>query len=196
MCKAENSRGGCVQDYTQILAHREGQIKANEARLGTLVAQHDELLSTLQERDITIGTQATSLAAADAKLLDAKTVMVDKERLEEQVVQQMDLINKQADELAVLQSTLQEREAQLSVSQVENGELQLKASISKAHRIMFDEAWIVETTHHRCRGTAPTDRDGQLLVALPGATLHPCIPCPPCAALRCPACFNTEAVVS
>lgn len=80
-----------VQDYTQILAHREGQIKASEARMGALVAQNEALTAAQRERDETITKQAASIAAYQAKLVDAQTVLSDKERLEEQVVSQMEV---------------------------------------------------------------------------------------------------------
>ena len=35
-----------VQDYTQILSHLDGQIKDNERRMGTLIAQNEAVLST------------------------------------------------------------------------------------------------------------------------------------------------------
>ena len=81
----------CVQDYTQILAHRETQIKENERKLGVLIAQNDALAAAQKERDATIAKHTAALAAADEKLEDARTVMVDKERLEEQVVSQMEV---------------------------------------------------------------------------------------------------------
>lgn len=68
---------------------------------------------------------------------------------------------------------LSERDASLAASQAENVDLVLKASISKAHRIMFDDPWIVETQHFRCKGPAPQDREGALLLALPGAQSCP-----------------------
>ena len=39
---SENS----LQDYTQILSHLDGQIKENERRMGTLIAQNEAVLST------------------------------------------------------------------------------------------------------------------------------------------------------
>jgi hypothetical protein len=95
---------------------------------------------------------------------------MDKERLEDQVVKQMEVINRQTEELTNLKDVLADKEAALTSSQVENLELLLKSSISKSHRIMFDDPWIVETTHHRCKGEVPSDREGQMLLALPGAS--------------------------
>jgi hypothetical protein len=80
-----------AQDYTQILAHREGQIKASEARLGTLVAQNEALAAAQKERDATVAKQAAAIAAYDERREDARTLLVDKERLEEQVAAQMEV---------------------------------------------------------------------------------------------------------
>ena len=85
-----------------------------------------------------------------------------------QAVRQMDAINRQTDELARLRDALSDREAALAVAQADNAELQLRASTSKQHCIMFADAWIIETTHHRLKGTLPLDREGASLLALPG----------------------------
>jgi hypothetical protein len=79
------------------------------------------------------------------------------------------VITRQTEELTALKALLAEKEAALAASLTENTDLVLRASIGKAHRIMFDDPWIVETTHHRCKGEAlPLDREGQTLLALPG----------------------------
>ena len=78
------------------------------------------------------------------------------------------MITRQAGELTHLKELLVERESSLAASQTESVDLALKASISKAHRIMFDDPWIVQTEHLRCKGAAPQDREGALLLALPG----------------------------
>lgn len=80
----------------------------------------------------------------------------------------MDTINRQTDELARLRDALAERETTLGVAQAENSELQLRASTTKHHCIIFGDAWIIETTHHRLKGTLPLDREGASLVAIPG----------------------------
>lgn len=87
-----------------------------------------------------------------------------------QAVRQMDTINRQTDELARLRDALTEREFSLAVAQADNSELQLRASTTKHHCIMFGDAWIVETTHHRLKGSLPLDREGAALLALPGVT--------------------------
>jgi DNA repair exonuclease SbcCD ATPase subunit len=162
-----------LQDYTHILAHREGQIKTNEARLGNLVAQNEALTAALAERDATIASLTASIKAYGEKLADAKSVLEDKERLEEQVVQQMEMIRRQTEELVHVKGLLEEQGAALSSSNERNLELQMRASISKEHRIMFDDPWIVETSRHRCKGDLPIDREGQMLLSLPGVP-HAC----------------------
>jgi hypothetical protein len=159
------------------LAHREGQIKTNEARLGTLVAQNEALTSTLAERDATIATLTTSIKAYGEKLADAKSVLEDKERLEEQVVQQMEIIKRQTEELMHLKGLHEEQVAALAEATEKNLELQMRASITKEHRIMFDDPWIVETSRYRCKGDLPVDREGQMLLSLPGACCMPFMHC-------------------
>lgn len=84
----------------------------------------------------------------------------------------MDTINRQTEELARLRDALAERESTLAVAQADNSELQLRASTTKNHCIMFGDAWIIETTHHRLKGPLPLDREGASLLAVPGALLN------------------------
>lgn len=100
-----------------------------------------------------------------------------------QAIKQMDTINRQTDELARLRDALAERETAIAVAQADNSELQLRASTTKQHCIMFSDAWIVETTHHRLKGSLPLDREGASLVAVPGVML---------AVLPIDASFSTE----
>ena len=158
-----------MQDYTHILAHREGQIKTNEARLGALVAQNEALTATVAERDATVAALSATVAEYGERLTDAASVLEDKERLEAQVIKQIELINRQTGELENVKGVLAEREAALAAATERGVELAMRASVTKEHRIIFDDPWIVETTHHRCKGDAPLDREGQLLLSLPGA---------------------------
>ena len=66
----------------------------------------------------------------------------------------MQVLVRQGEELKALQAQLAERDAALTTALTENVDLTLKASISKAHRIVFDDPWIVETQHFRCRGAS------------------------------------------
>lgn len=95
-------------------------------------------------------------------------MLSDKEQLEENAMKQLEVINRQAEELANLKEALAERDAALSASQSDNATLQLKASATKQHYIFFDEPWIVETTYHKLRGAVPCDREGHCLLALQG----------------------------
>ena len=99
--------------------------------------------------------------ATSARRLEPTLSAVDCRRVVQMLVQQ-------GEELKTLQARLTERDAALEKSLTENVDLTLKASIGKSHRIMFDDPWIVETQHFRCRGAQPLDRQGQLLLALPG----------------------------
>ena len=69
---------------------------------------------------------------------------------------------------ADLKEILAERDATLVSLRYDNSEFQLKASLTKDLRILFDEPWIVEMTHHRLKGELPVDREGHILIALPG----------------------------
>lgn len=140
-------------------------------RLGALAAQNDSLSTTLAEREANICLQQDTLEKYESKLQEAKTVLSDKEQLEENAMKQLEVINRQADELANLKESLAERDAALAASQSENAALQLKASTTKQHCIFFDEPWIVETTYHKLRGTVPSDREGHYLLALQGLIL-------------------------
>lgn len=99
-------------------------------------------------------------------------MLSDKEQLEENAMKQLEVINRQADELANIKESLADRDAALATSQSENAALQLKASTTKQHCIFFDEPWIVETTYHKLRGTVPSDREGHYLLALQGLLPH------------------------
>jgi DNA repair exonuclease SbcCD ATPase subunit len=136
--------------------------------MGALIAQNESLTATLQDRESTIAKQDETLKRYEAKLADAKTVLSDKEQLESQIVKQMDMINKQTEALATVKDLLSDRDAALATCQYENGELQLRASTTKQHCIIFDGPWILETTHHRLKGSLPQDREGQTLQALQG----------------------------
>jgi TolA-binding protein len=139
-----------------------------DCRLGALAAQNESLNTTISERDASIRQQQDTLEKYESKLQEAKTVLSDKQQLEESAMKQLEVINRQADELASLKEALAERDAALAASQSENAVLQLKASTTKQHCIFFDEPWIVENTHHKLRGTVPSDREGHYLVALQG----------------------------
>jgi DNA repair exonuclease SbcCD ATPase subunit len=139
-------------------------------RLGALAAQNEDLANKLQERDASIHKHQETLERYESKLQEAKTVLSDKEQLEEHAMKQLELINRQAEELAALKDTLAERDAALATSQSENAALILKASTTKQHCILFDEPWIIEITHHKLKGALPADREGQMLLALQGAS--------------------------
>ena len=142
-----------------------------DCSLGALAAQNDTLSTTLAERDVSIRQQQDTMEKYESKLQEAKTVLSDKEQLEENAMKQLEVINRQAEELASLKESLAERDAALAASQNENAALQLKASTTKQHCIFFDEPWIVETTYHKLRGTVPSDREGHYLLALQGLIL-------------------------
>jgi DNA repair exonuclease SbcCD ATPase subunit len=137
-------------------------------RLAALVTQNEALTAQVKERDGSIAALKSRINALDARLSDAATVLSDKERLEEQVIRQMDVVNKQASELENLREVLSARDTQLDTAQADIAELELKASRTKEHEIMFGEAWIVETSHHRLRGVQPQAREGQLFIAMHG----------------------------
>jgi hypothetical protein len=139
-------------------------------RLAALVSQNEALSGQVKERDANIGSLTARIGALDARLSDAATVLTDKERLEEQVVRQMDAVNSQAAELDMLRDALSTRDAQMEAAHGEISELELKASKTKEHDIMFGEPWIIENSHHRLHGAQPRSREGSVLVAMHGAS--------------------------
>jgi prefoldin subunit 5 len=123
------------------------------------VTQNEALTAQVKERDSSIAALKSRIRALDARLSDAATVLSDKERLEEQVIRQMDVINKQASELESLRQAITARDTQLDTAQADISELELKASQTKEHDIMFGEAWIIENSQAR---------EGQLFIAMHG----------------------------
>lgn len=142
-------------------------------RLTALIAQNEALASQVKARDAEIATLTHSVNTLQTRLGDAVTVLADKERLEEQVVRQLDAINGQAGRIAALQEALVERTTQLEELRATNSELVLQSSRTKEHDILFGEPWIIETSHHRLHGTRPRAREGNVLVAMHGAPAIP-----------------------
>ena len=78
---------------------------------------------------------------AQAKnLADAEEVLAEKNRLEEAVRRQHELIEKQAGELRLLKSQIRERDEALDRARATIDELQLRAAGGSALKILFGEA--------------------------------------------------------
>ncbi len=90
----------------------------------------------------------------------------DKENLEAAVRKQHDLIEKQSEELKALKRQMEERDGELSKARSTIEELVLKSNAATELKILFEEPWLVQTTHARLKGDVPLDREWNTLCAL------------------------------
>lgn len=90
----------------------------------------------------------------------------DKENLEDAVRKQHDLIEKQSEELKSLRRQMEERDSELNKARGSIEELTLKSSAATELKILFEEPWLVQTSHARLKGDVPVDREWNSLCAL------------------------------
>uniref|UniRef100_A0A7S3QQQ5 Fibronectin type-III domain-containing protein n=2 Tax=Dunaliella tertiolecta TaxID=3047 RepID=A0A7S3QQQ5_DUNTE len=181
--KAENERlqaeinkyrsrlGNATEDYADILEHRQEQIKAEEVKLRSMQAQVEKLDSELKQATEEVKNLKESNAAQAAKLEDASALLQDKENLEDAVRKQHDLIEKQSEELKYLRNKLEEQDKELNTARGQLEELTLKSSATTELKILFEEPWILQTSHARLRGDVPLDREAGSLCVLAGGKL-------------------------
>lgn len=90
----------------------------------------------------------------------------DKDNLEDAVRKQHDLIEKQSEELKSLRKQMEERDSELGKAKGLIEELTLKSSAATELKILFEEPWLVQTSHARLKGEVPVDREWNSLCAL------------------------------
>lgn len=160
-----------TDDYSDILEHRQEQIKTEESKLKQL-GQNVERLEQEIARNLEEIKALKDLNTAQAsRLSDASQMLTDKEILEDAVRKQHDLIEKQSEELKNLKKQIDEKDTTIGNNRNQIEELTLKASGETELKILFDEPWLVQTSHCRLKGELPNDREDNTLSALSGGKL-------------------------
>ncbi|WIA13348.1 hypothetical protein OEZ85_006930 [Tetradesmus obliquus] len=179
-CKAENDRllqeidnykariTNATQDYVDILQHREEQIKAADARAGTLQQQLDKLQAEIAQKTEEIAKLKEVNASQAERLEDAASMVSDKERLEDTVKKQHDLIEQRGAEIKVSKAQIDSKDAALEKARSQIEELSLRCQATTQLRVLFGEVWLVQTTHVKLKGSVPHDREYNVLAATAG----------------------------
>lgn len=160
-----------TDDYSDILEHRQEQIKTEETKLRA-VSQNVEKLEQEIAKNLDEINRLKELNGQQAsRLYDASQMLTDKEVLEDAVRKQHDLIEKQSDELKNLKKLIDEKDGMIANNKSQIEELMLKASGETELKILFDEPWLVQTSHCRLKGELPADREDNTLCSLSGGKL-------------------------
>lgn len=180
----KNRLGNATEDYSDILEHRQEQIKAEEIKLRTMQATIERLDADIAKYLEEIGRLSEHNRSNSSKLDEASRLLKERDTLEEAVRKQHDLIEKQSDELKSLKRQLEERDNTIEKAKASIEELTLKSNASTELKILFDEPWLVQVSHARLKGILdiPIDREwttlsalcsGKLLVLCGGASKSP-----------------------
>lgn len=158
--------GSATEDYADILEHRQEQIKAEEVKLRSIMMNVERLEGEIQRQTDEIRSLKEVNGQQASKLNDAAAVIKDKEKLEDAVRKQHDLIEKQSEELKNLKNQIEEKDNVLDQAKNQIEELTLKSCATTELKILFDEPWLVQISHARLKGDVPMDREWNSLSTL------------------------------
>ncbi|KIZ00941.1 hypothetical protein MNEG_7019 [Monoraphidium neglectum] len=165
-----------TRDYADILEHREEQVKAAEARCGELAGQLERVRADLGQCNDDIGKLKGDNSMLQSRVEDAASMLTDRDTLEQTVKRQHGAIEKLDRELKVARGQVDAKNEAIAKaecaadfgggSQIE--ELTLKCAGTTQLKLLFNEPWLLQTSHMRLRGDVPADREGNTLTPLPG----------------------------
>eukprot|EP00775_Hariotina_reticulata_P013491 gene13491-13616_t len=178
--KAENERllleiekfksrlGNATQDYVDILQHREEQIKAADVRASALQQQVERLQADLNQQAEDISRLREANSNQSVRLEDAASLLADKDKLEETVRKQHDLIEQRGHEIKLAHAQLDAKDAALEKAKAQVQELGLKSQATTQLKVMFNNPWLLQTTHVKLKGNVPYDREFNILACSAG----------------------------
>eukprot|EP00878_Enallax_costatus_P041461 GHUV01048247.1.p1 GENE.GHUV01048247.1~~GHUV01048247.1.p1 ORF type:complete len:624 (+),score=179.30 GHUV01048247.1:665-2536(+) len=178
--KAENDRllqevdnlkariGNATQDYVDILQHREEQIKLAEVRNNALQQQVERLQAEIGQCNEEFARLKEDNNKQAEKLDTASSLLSDKERLEETVRKQHDLIDQRGAEIKAARAQIEAKEQALDKARSHIEELSLKCQAATKLQVLFGEPWLVQTSRMKLKGTFPWDREYNILACSAG----------------------------
>jgi hypothetical protein len=102
------------------------------------------------------------------RLEDAASLLADKDKLEETVRKQHDLIEQRGQEIKLAHAQLDAKDAALEKAKAQVQELTLKSQATTQLKVMFNDPWLLQATHVKLKGTIPYDREFNILACSAG----------------------------
>eukprot|EP00878_Enallax_costatus_P038349 GHUV01043559.1.p1 GENE.GHUV01043559.1~~GHUV01043559.1.p1 ORF type:complete len:205 (+),score=41.92 GHUV01043559.1:994-1608(+) len=154
-----------------ILQHREEQIKLAEVRNNALQQQVERLQAEIGQCNEEFARLKEDNNKQAEKLDTASSLLSDKERLEETVRKQHDLIDQRGAEIKAARAQIEAKEQALDKARSHIEELSLKCQAATKLQVLFGEPWLVQTSRMKLKGTFPWDREYNILACSAGASL-------------------------
>ncbi|KAI8462642.1 MAG: hypothetical protein J3K34DRAFT_499216 [Monoraphidium minutum] len=157
-----------TRDYSDILEHREEQVRAAEARCGELAGQLERARAELAQTSDEVSRLKGDNSALQGRVADAASLLDDKDGLESAVKRQHAAIEKLDRELKLARGQVEAKSEAVARAEAHIEELTLKCAGSTQLRLLFNEPWLLQTSHVRLRGDVPCDREFNSLTPLAG----------------------------